>query len=121
MEYPGRVIDGNNIHLLNEKVIEDASEPKSVSELKSFLAQINPSLTIQEEQDLADFHQASRIGYGKTKKEMVQKPFYYLGFIYRKKTIPSVKRLMERYYGLDLGLIRSGCPIMLLVHFKNLG
>ena len=69
------MIDGNNIHLLNEKVIEDASEPKSVSELKSFLAQINPSLTIQEEQDLADFHQASRIGCGKTKKEMVQKPF----------------------------------------------
>ena len=42
MKYSGRVIDGN-IHLLNEKVrvIEDAPEPKSVSELKSFLSLVN--------------------------------------------------------------------------------
>ena len=37
------MIDSDGIHLLNEKVrvIEDAPEPKSVSELKSFLGLVN--------------------------------------------------------------------------------
>ena len=43
IEYLGHVIDSDGIHLLNEKVrvIEDAPEPKSVSELKSFLGLVN--------------------------------------------------------------------------------
>ena len=37
------------------------------------LAQGNPYLAKEEEQDLADFQQASRIRHGKTKKEILEK------------------------------------------------
>ena len=72
----------------------------------------DPYLTMEEEQDLADFlKQAPRIGYGKT-NIIVQK-------LLQKRGIPSVKYLMERGGGIDLCLIRRRCPFLLIIQFPK--